>query len=247
MKKFFIILSVLFVGLLVGCASKSESENTTATIDNTDNIIEEAEINDRNNNIIYVTDIDGKVLEADKTVPWPGYTFTRASSHKELASLRNIPEFWNLPENVTCDNPEKKPFIGRIVNNTDKECSFWVCYAITNPNEHIYKPDYFLKIDVPSHSTRYYVYDKPEMIYEDCIGVKLSTGYRMFSSFWMNDLDGGWNNTELAKRIFNEIRSYHYEEFIFNGEENLDESSFSFVLPFEYDENELISDWVVRE
>ncbi len=229
-----ILFLVLFVGLLVSCASKPVSENTKVNI--TDN-----------DNIIYVTDISGRYWAADKTLPWPGYTFTLASNHEELSSLKDIPEFWNLPENVTCDNPVKKSFIGRFVNNTDKECTFWVVYKITNSNERIYKPDYYLEINVPAHSTRYYVYDKPEMIYEDGGGVKISTGYYMIGSYWMNDFDGAWKNTELAKRIFNEIRSYHYEEFIFNGEENLDDSSFNFVLPFEYNENELISDWVVRE
>ena len=264
MKKILAFLSVLFVGLLVGCASKSESENTTATIDNTDNIIYETEINNDNDNIIEEAEINDDtdifievmninqdcLIKADKTVPWPGYTFQEINcDFQALAELTCIPEFWNLPENVMCENPVKYPIIGRIINNTDKEDTFWLVYKHTNCYEHIYLPDYYLEIKVPAKSIRYYIYDKPEMPTDRGGGVFSNIKGGKGSGYFSPESFGGRKNWDLATKIINEIMSKHYEEIILNSETDSDGNNYYYRLvePFEYNEEDLISDWVVRE
>lgn len=234
MRKIFVILLILFTGLLIGCAS--------TPIINCNSTSEEL-------NTIIVKDINGVFWKADKTVEWPGYTFEVANSPKDLTNLTTIPEFWNLPENILCEKPTKKPFIGRIINNSDKEYTFWIVNKITNTNKQIYKPDYLLEIKVPAHSIKYYVYDKPEMVTETSIGVYTKNkGSFMLGSFTANNFDGGWRNTELATKILNEIKSYHFEETIFNNEEELDEYKYYYrlVKSFEYNEKDLISNWIMR-
>lgn len=235
MKKIFVIFLVLFVGLLVGCASKP--------------IINDNSVSEESDTTFIVKDINGISWKADKTIKWPGYTFESAFSPKDLTNLTAIPEFWNLPENILCKNPTKKPFIGRIVNNSDREYTFWIVYKITNTNKQVYKPDYLLEIKVPAHSIKYYIYDKIEMVTETSIGVYTKNkGSFMLGSFTMNDFDGSWNNTELATKILNEIKSYYFEETIFNNEEELDEYKYYYhlVKPFEYNEKDLISNWIMR-
>ena len=109
--------------------------------------------------------------KADKTVKWPGYTFESANSPEDLTNLTIIPEFWNLSENILCENPTKNTFRYRIVNNSDTEYTFWIFQKITNTNKQVYKPDHLLEIKVPAHSIKYYTYDKAEMITEASIGV----------------------------------------------------------------------------
>ena len=112
-----------------------------------------------------------------------------------------------------------------------------------------YKPDYILKFKVPAHSTIYYIYNKPEMVSSVSIHVytKNKGSFRL-GAYDASNVDGGLRNFELAKRIFSEIEASHCEEVIFNGEDDLDEykNYISLVLPFEYNEEDLISDWVMR-
>ncbi len=240
MKKIFVILLILFVGLLVGCASKSAVVKDFST----------SFENSEEENLIYVKDLNGHYWEADKTLPWPGYTSSFHSS-LDLTDLTIIPEFWNLPENVTCENSIQRPIVGKIVNNTDKEYTFVIVHKITNtyPDKRIYKPDYCLTIMVPAHSTGYYVYNKPEMVSNVSIHVHTKNkGSFQLGAYGGSNIDGGLQNYELAKRIFSEIEASHCEEVIFNGEDDLDEykNYINLVLPFEYNEEDLVSDWVMR-
>ena len=238
MKKIFVILLILFVGLLVGCASKSVVVKDFSTSF-------EAPEEEK----LLVKDLNGRYMEVDKTLPWPGYTFSTLDI-QYLMDLPTIPEFWNLPENVTCENPTQRPIVGRIVNNTDKEYTFWIVHKITNtyPGVRIYKPDYLLELKVPANSTKYYVYDKPEMVSSLSIGVYTKNKGSFQLGFYSTmSIDGG-KNFELARRIFAEIEASHCEEVIFNGEDDLDEykNYINLVLPFEYNEEDLVSDWIKR-
>ena len=237
MKKIFVILSVLFVGLLIGCASKPVVEEKPSSVINEYHI----RYSDGSEDIKYSNAI------------WSGYstnnilTWVEAKKSKEdicLDDLKWSPEWKLFPENVICENPEKRPYLIKIVNNSDKDTTFWICHKFSFE----FKPDYFTTFVVPAHSTKYVKSKVTEKTISFGIGYDKSNGYgKDLGAFSYKSLDGQ-NNPERAIRCLDEILQTHCCEVIFNGENSEDNIEWLVELPSSYNEDNLIEvDWMIRK
>ena len=230
MKKIFVILSVLFIGLLVGCASKPVVEEKTFSFEKKTEV---------------------KVEE----IIWPGYStnniFAAPVDYVDddtclcLYEVKYLPGYDNLPENVTCENPIRKPYLVKVINNTDKDQIFWICHHPVIEN----KPDYTTEFVVPANSTRYVQSQVLETTTSFSISYKKSSNgyYYDLGIFTYKALD--WKNPDLASRCLNEILQTHCLEVIFNGEDAKENNIAWLVeLPESYDEKDLIDvEWTYRK
>ena len=232
MKKIFVILLVLFVGLLVGCASKS------------------AVVKD------FSTSFEASEEEEVEEIPiWPGYSANHIlpnsydfpkykDDYLRLADVYNLFGFSLYPENVTCENPEKRPYLIRIVNNSDKDTTFFSRHRIVFDA----RPEYITEFVVPAHSTRYIKSHVSEMTTSFFISYKkINGGYSSLSTYEYNSL-GGMSNRYRATRLLDEILQSHCIEVLFYGEGSDDNVNWLVELPESYDEKELMDvEWIYNE
>lgn len=232
MKKIIIlaVAAVLMAGILAGCATTS---GTT--------------VKKGNSPVVTSKIYNNGVCVNDPKDPWPGNK--PILSTNELKKIRGLPGWMNYPETFKEVDYIKNPIVGRITNNSNKECTFVIIHKITNIWNGEYKPDYRLEIKVPAHSTKYYIYDKPEMIVSTAFHlVKNNGNYENFEfgSFSLPGLYGeDIHNFDLNKKIFNEIESNHSEEFIYNGEGK--DNYMTLIELLKYNKNEVSSNWVLTQ
>ncbi len=233
MKKIFVILLVLFVGLLVGCASKSVIVKDFSTS--------------------FEASEEEKV--ENEEIIWPGYStnniFAAPIDYVDdntcicLYEVKYFPGYNNFPENITCENPIRKPYLVRIVNNSDKDQIFWICHHPVFEN----KPDYTTEFVVPANSIRYVQSQVLEKTTSFSISYKKSSNgyYYDLGIFAYQHLD--WKNCEISARCLNEILQTHCLEVIFYGEDAKEKNLAWLVeLPESYDEKDLIDvKWTLRK
>ena len=167
--------------------------------------------------------------------PWAGYapTITPEYYVSNGWEIKN-----NLPERVISEQFKNEPIIGRITNNTDREYTFWLVHKFNKE----YRPDYFMEMKVPAHSTRYFKSEVPEITTSFCIGVDTKKGKSItINAYNFNQL----GSNDLAARCLMEIFRTHYVDCVFNGE-NESESYVNLIEPFDYKEEDLISNWKIR-
>ncbi len=232
MKKIFVILLILFVGLLVGCASKSVVVKDFST---------SFEALEEENKI-----------ESEEII-WPGYStnnilplveLKKSKDDIRLDDIKWYPGWDIFPENVTCENPEKRPYLIRIVNNSDKDTTFFSRHRIVFDA----RPEYITEFVVPAHSTRYIKSHVSEMttsfgiIYKKING----NGYDLGAYSYKNL--NGWTDPDRATRCLDEILQSHCIEVIFYGEGSEDNVNWLVELPESYDEKELMDvEWIYNE
>ena len=230
MKKIIIILLVLFVGLLVGCASKSV-------------VVKD-----------FSTSFEAFEEEKVEEIIWPGYStnniFAAPVDYVDddaclcLYEVKYLPGYDNLPENVTCENPIRKPYLVRVINNTDKDQVFWICHQPVIEN----RPDYTTEFVVPAHSTRYIKSQVLETTTRFCVSYKKSSN-GFYYAMGIFDYTALSQKTSIASRCLNEILQTHCLEVIFNGEDAKENNIAWLVkLPESYDEKDLIDvEWTYRK
>ena len=232
MKKIFVILLILFVGLLVGCASKSvvvKDFSTSFEASEEENKVEEVPI-------------------------WAGYSANHIlplsldfPKYKDdylwLGDIAKFDEYGLLPKNLTCGNPVRKPYLIRIVNNSDKDTTFFSRHRIVFDA----RPEYITEFVVPAHSTRYIKSLVTKMTTSFFISYKKINGG--YSSLGAYHIDYCTSINGISRPdILNEILQSHCIEVLFYGEGSEDNVNWLVELPESYDEKELMDvEWIYNE
>ncbi len=231
MKKIFVILLILFVGLLVGCASKSV-------------VVKD-----------FSTSFENSEEEKVEEVPiWAGYSANHIlplsldfPKYKDdylwLHDISNFDEYFLLPENLTCGKPIRKPYLIRIVKNSDKDKTFFSRHRIVTSA----RPEYITEFVVPAHSTRYIKSLVTKTTTRFFISYKKTNGG--YSSLGAYDIDYVVSiNGISSSDILNEILQSHCIEVLFYGEGSEDNVNWLVELPESYDEKELMDvEWIYNE
>lgn len=242
MKKIFIIFLVLFVGLLVGCASTPITNNHT-----TRKYASEEEIFTKIYSILEQPNITLEDIDDLWHLPF-GFRLKEYDGRTNFdGSGINI-----NPHHFTPIETTRTDYTGRIINKTDKKVTF----LIGNGNCGSYNQDKWYFFDVEPGETGYFVL--PYAISQE---IKYSNQYtKPFINIYTlpsGDIKGEWNliysfsdstfhyvcfetegddldNDRYYLPLLNEIMKEHSFEMIYTSDEKFGTNEVKFVEAFEY-------------
>ena len=265
MKKFFIVF--LITSLFIGCASKPKAvevemekpSTTKLTAPYAERWQEQKRLEEETGKRYkWFSNKDGTVYYLSPDDPWIGYNLNNIyfwswmkQNDSDLCyqDLNGRPGFDWYPDNVTCENPEKKPYLVRLTNNTDRDVVFWLVHKFNFE----FRPDYFVKITVPAHSTKYVKSKVTEKTTSFGVGVDSIDGWGNSLGHFGVDYFHLGDDLELSARVIDELLKFYCIEAIFNEEINDDNwnNNSNIVrlvkFPESYDEEDLIeANWAIR-
>ena len=236
MKKIFIIFLVLFVGLLVGCASTSVSNSTTKNNQWDGEKYSPEEVIEEINSFLQKPIITKADIEHLYSIKFVCY---------DLPHVTHID-----PNDIQYLKTKRTDYTGRIINKTDKKVTF----LIGNGNCGSYNQDKWYFFDVEPGETGYFVlpYAISEVKYSNRFTYPFINIYTLpsgnikgewniiyrfdDSTFHSNCIKKGsdYDNDYYYLPLLNEVMKEHSFEMIYTSDEKFGTNEVKFVEAFEY-------------
>ena len=155
MKKIFIIFLVLFVGLLVGCASKPVQKTSKSVQRTPDGPVQDvSKMRNMSDEELLLYRIDKDLDDIKAIVYAPVVTYDDIETARKLASFYKKEQLKEFRDKFSTKTT-RKDFSGKITNTTNQEAHLKICprYSYKAIGKNL--PD--VDITIPPHETIYYI------------------------------------------------------------------------------------------